>query len=369
MILPTLGFLINLAQAGLPTALFTLTSHSNYSHQQLFKSCIKIASIQLLVCLLIFHLFKSYFKNIDLYSLYIIVFIVISTLSSLLRSYHLGIQQPLRTSIAQIIEEIVRISIICFVYFKTKNISIHLLFISMVFGELSGCIYLLAHFHPHNKKITTTNLYQQVLSISIPTSISQIIHSFTHFLEPVLYKNLLLKQHFTLDDIHHSYGMISGQVFSLLMIPTFLNNVVYKLTLPKIDLHNKKRTQQLIIQSIIICLLIGLPFSLLFYFFPDIFLSFLYKNTQGAKYLKYIAFPFMIFYIQTPLQAYLQAHMKNKVLFINSIIESVSSVMLLVICIPTFKEISLLISYLDSLILYTLCCFIYVFYDLFFHKK
>ena len=369
MILPTLSFLLNLTQAGIPTSLFTLTSHSKYNHKKLMITCFKLITIQMLICFIIVYTLRFHLRTIFPYLIYIFLFIIIANISSLFRSYYLGIKQPIKTSIAQIIEEFSRIFTLTLLYFITHNITIQHLFSSMIIGELLGCLYLWIHLHFSKKNITKSPLYKPILSISIPTSISQITHSFTHFLEPLLYKKILLKKDINLTSIHQSYGMINGQVLSLLMIPSFLNNTIYKLLLPRIDLHNNKKTQKLMTQSLLLCLLIGLPSSIAFYYFPDFLLSFLYNSTQGSMYLKYIAFPFMIFYIQTPLQAYLQAHMKNKILFIFSTLESITSITLLLIYVPLFEETGLIISFLGSLLIYTLCCFLYVFYDLFFQKK
>ena len=144
------------------------------------------------------------------------------------------------------------------------------------------------------------------------------------------------------------------------MIPTFLNGSIYKILLPKIS--QSKNKIKLFNKA-------ALLFSIIFFVFPDFCLDFLYKNNNGSIYLKYIAIPFLLFYIQTPLTAYLQAFKKQKNLLRNSVIESIVSLSLLVLLIPIYHETSLLISYLSGLFIYTILSFISIVKILFFHKE
>ena len=54
----------------------------------------------------------------------------------------------------------------------------------------------------------------------------------------------------------------------------------------------------------------------------------LYNTTSGYQQLKYMAFPFLLFYLQTPLSTILQAKNKNKVMFIISMIECTLEIIL-----------------------------------------
>ena len=61
--------------------------------------------------------------------------------------------------------------------------------------------------------------------------------------------------------------------------------------------------------------LISLPFTLIFYLYPEVCLKILNDTTSGATYLKYMCIPFTIFYLETPLSALLQALNKNRLMF------------------------------------------------------
>ena len=83
-----------------------------------------------------------------------------------------------------------------------------------------------------------------------------------------------------------------------------------------------------LLYALLICFLIGLPFTLIFYFFPKRSLMILYNTTNGYQQLKYMSFPFLLFYLQTPLSTILQAKNKNKVMFIISMIECTLEIIL-----------------------------------------
>ena len=111
--------------------------------------------------------------------------------------------------------------------------------------------------------------------------------------------------------------------------------------------------------------LISVPFTLIFYFIPEFCLKILYKTTSGANYLKYMAIPFTIFYLQTPLSALLQALNKNKLMFIISIIECTSEIILVYVLshyIGVFSiAVSLLTGLLITLVISAGACYKYLF--------
>ena len=80
--------------------------------------------------------------------------------------------------------------------------------------------------------------------------------------------------------------------------------------------------------------------------FPDFFLNFLYKTTHGASYIKHIAFIFILYYIEAPLAAFLQATNRAKYVmydnFIGIIFKTVS--LFIISFIPGIGLYSLLIS-------------------------
>ena len=85
------------------------------------------------------------------------------------------------------------------------------------------------------------------------------------------------------------------------------------------------------------CFLIGLFFSILFFFFGGNILKILYGNDIGKSQIKYLAFPFLLYYFEAPLSAAMNAFCLTKISFLTSIISSTIRIILLFILIPLYK--------------------------------
>ena len=218
-------------------------------------------------------------------------------------------------------------------------------------------------------KIFDNLVLKDVLNIAMPLTGSRLYHCLVSFLEPIILVYVLVKFNYSESMIHQQYAIISGYVISLLVTPTFFNNVVYRLFLPIITddvVYCKiKSARKHMLFALFICLLISVPFTLIFYFFPEFCLKFLYNTTDGANYLRYMAIPFTLFYLQTPLSALLQALNKNKLMFIISIIECSLEIVLiygLSHYIGVFSiAISLLAGLLSTLLISAASCYRYLF--------
>ena len=207
----------------------------------------------------------------------------------------------------------------------------------MSFGELMSIIYLPLlsrkrySFTPL-KNINKQNLIMKdLLNISLPLTGSRLYHCFMNFLEPILLIHVLTRLGLTQNFIQDQYAILSGYVVSMLVTPTFFCTIIYRLYLPIAtdDLYyHKSNTFLHLLYALLICFLIGLPFTLIFYFFPKRSLMILYNTTSGYQQLKYMSFPFLLFYLQTPLSTILQAKNKNKVMFIISMIECTLEIIL-----------------------------------------
>lgn len=372
MILPIIGLLINISQAGLPTALFTMIASDKKHQKHLMITSFKLCFIQFIFMLFILFFCHDYFSLILPYIFTIIVFVIIATFDAIFRSYFLGNEKGHVPAISQIIEECVRLFVLFYIFYTKQELALVNVLNAMLFGEFFACLYMVIQSRLYLIEYKKTKTpFKDLLSISLPTSLNSLILSFTRFLEPVIFKNGLLRIGFSTQQINIHYGVLNGCVFSVLMIPTFLNNIIYKILLPKLSnsIGNKQKVLSLLSRGILICFCTGLPFSILFAIFPHQILKLLFNSTTGATYLSYLAIPILFFYIQTPLQAYLQVRKKQKQLVLISIIQSLISLSILYFFLPTLKEATLVYSFLCNLILNTLFTLLLVFQDLFIHNK
>ena len=348
VIMPTLSLCLTLGQVGIPSAVFRLILHPNYKNYKVIITAILLSFFSVIVIcgtLFIVSPFIAHSLLKNEYTLYpilsFLIFIPLIAISGIIKNYYLAKGHVYVIAKSQIVEETSRL---LFTYLFLKNplssslpFLVTIAYLSMSFGELMSIIYLLLlsrkkySFAPL-KNINKQNLIMKdLLNISLPLTGSRLYHCFMNFLEPILLIHVLTQLGLTQNYIQDQYAILSGYVVSLLVTPTFFCTIIYRLYLPIAtdDLYYHKSTAFLhLLYALLICLLIGLPFTLIFYFFPKQSLMVLYNTTSGYQQLKYMAFPFLLFYLQTPLSTILQAKNKNKVMFIISIIECTLEIIL-----------------------------------------
>ena len=348
VIMPTLSLCLTLGQVGIPSAVFRLILHPNYKNYKVIITAILLSFFSVIVIcgtLFIVSPFIAHSLLKNEYTLYpilsFLIFIPLIAISGIIKNYYLAKGHVYVIAKSQIVEETSRL---LFTYLFLKNplssslpFLVTIAYLSMSFGELMSIIYLLLlsrkkySFAPL-KNINKQNLIMKdLLNISLPLTGSRLYHCFMNFLEPILLIHVLTQLGLTQNYIQDQYAILSGYVVSLLVTPTFFCTIIYRLYLPIAtdDLYyHKSNTFLHLLYALLICFLIGLPFTLIFYFFPKQSLMVLYNTTSGYQQLKYMAFPFLLFYLQTPLSTILQAKNKNKVMFIISIIECTLEIIL-----------------------------------------
>ena len=227
--------------------------------------------------------------------------------------------------VSNITEDIVRLIIIAIgiPYFLKKGLEYAMAFIvlSNIASELTS-IFILFFFLPKNFQITKSDLrpvknnIKEIMNIGLPTTASRLIGSIGYFLEPIILTYALLKIGLTNDQIITEYGIINGYIMPLLLLPSFFTMAISQALVPTVS-HAYANgyidyTKNKIKQAIFFSLLIGLPVTVFFEFFPKIPLNLIYNTTEGITYLRVIAPICLFYYIQSPVTSALQAMGKAK---------------------------------------------------------
>lgn len=363
LIMPTLSLCITLGQLGIPSAVFRLVSHPKYNNLKTIISATVLSLISVIIMCLVLFLFAPVIANdllknsLTLYPiLSFVIFIPLVAISGIIKNFLLAKGHMFVVAKAQIVEELSRL---LFIYLLLKNplfsslqFLVTIAYLSMSVGEFLSIVYMLlkinTNYHIPQIKIDKQNfILKDILNISLPLTGSRLYHCFVSFLEPITLIFVLTSLGFHHSDIQNQYAIISGYVISMLVTPTFFCNIIYRIYLPVAtnDLFYKKReTFRHLYLALFCCFLIGLPFTLIFYFFPKQALQLLYNTTAGYNELKYMAIPFILYYLQTPLSVILQAKNKNKEMFIISILECTLEIILTFILSHYFYIHSILMS-------------------------
>ena len=347
LIMPTLSLCITIGQLGIPSAVFRLVTHPKYDNRKVILTAIilslfTVAIMSLLLLLLAPYISHNLLKNTQ--SLYpilsFIIFIPLVSISGILKNFLLGKDHMFVVAKTQIVEEISRL---LFIYVLLRNplytSNVYLVtvaYLAMSVGELMSIVYMIfkikKQYQINDYRIHINNLiYKDILNISLPLTGSRLYHCFVNFLEPITLIYVLTQLGLHKSYIQTQYAIISGFVISLLVTPTFFCNIIYRIYLPiatKDLYYHSKQTYRHLYIALLSCLLIGLPFMIIFYFFPKESLQLLYNTTSGFQELHYMSIPFILYYLQTPLSVILYAKNKNKAMFIISTLECTIEIVL-----------------------------------------
>ena len=347
LIMPTLSLCITIGQLGIPSAVFRLVTHPKYDNRKVILTAIilslfTVAIMSLLLLLLAPYISHNLLKNTQ--SLYpilsFIIFIPLVSISGILKNFLLGKDHMFVVAKTQIVEEISRL---LFIYVLLRNplytSNVYLVtvaYLAMSVGELMSIVYMIfkikKQYQINDYRIHINNLiYKDILNISLPLTGSRLYHCFVNFLEPITLIYVLTQLGLHKSYIQTQYAIISGFVISLLVTHTFFCNIIYRIYLPiatKDLYYHSKQTYRHLYIALLSCLLIGLPFTIIFYFFPKESLQLLYNTTSGFQELHYMSIPFILYYLQTPLSVILYAKNKNKAMFIISTLECTIEIVL-----------------------------------------
>ena len=193
--------------------------------------------------------------------------------------------------------------------------------LSNVISELSSILVLFL-FLPKKIQIKKADLIpkkdymKESLSIGIPNTTGRLLGSIGYFLEPILLTSTLIALGYSSKYITIEYGILSGYVMPLLLLPSFFTMAISQALLPIVSREyiqkNYKFVKRKIKQAITYSLLIGLPITFFFIIMPELPLKLIYHTTEGTTYIKFLA-PICLFqYIQAPLSSALDAMGKSR---------------------------------------------------------
>ena len=348
LITPTYMLLVSIATFSFPIAISKLVSEDKHNNKNIVLSIIPFSLILNTLIITLLFLFSNFISTHLLhdtrtyYPLICIGFVMpFISISNIIRGYYFGKEKMLPHVITNIIEDIIRLILLIFgiPIFLSFGLEYAVAFIILtnIFSELSSIIILT--FLLPNKNFTfkdfmpnKTNM-KSIFNISIPTTIGRLIGNIGYFFEPIILTTVLLNIGYSSKYIINEYGIVSGYVLPLLLLPSFFTMAISQALIPVISKsysnNNITYTKNKIKQAIFLSLLIGIPVTIFFELFPEFSLYFLYKTTKGVSYLRFLAPICLIQYIQSPLTSSLQAMGKAKEAMHGTLIGMITRTILL----------------------------------------
>ena len=350
LILPTFTLLISLSQFGFPLAISKLIGEDTRNNKRLVFSILPVLIIINIILIILIILLspivsKKLLHNEDIYISILAMSLVIpfTSISSICRSYFFGKQKMLPHVLSNIVEDIVRLIIMIIGIplvkpYGLKYIVCFLILINII-SEIISTIILIV-FLPKNIHITKEDLkpnktyIKETLNICIPNTTSKLIGSIGFFLEPIILTNILLLN-YSNNYITTEYGVISGYVIPIILLPSFFTLALSQSLLPVISKdsvkNNLKSIKKKVSYIIFLSLLIGIPITIILLFKGDQLLQLIYRTSKGYNYLKILSPVCLLQYIQAPLSTTLDALGKSKINLISTILGTITRTISLII--------------------------------------
>ncbi len=335
IVMPTYSLFITLATFSLPISISKLVSEGKIRGKNIFFSATFFLILFHLVLIFVVFISSSFIATnlLKQPKLTPLIWAMAGTLpfislSSVLKGYFLGKLKVHPNVISNIFEQLARILFILF--FLPKIIEFHLFYGVMsyilfnAFTEfISVCTFIF--FLPKHIKIEKKDLrpqkkiISQILQISVPSVSSRFIGNIGFFLEPIILTNFLLFSGYSSNYILTEYAAYNAYAIALLTMPSFFIGAICQVLIPEISKYqaeeNYTMLKKRIRQALSYAFLIGLTSSTLIFLFRIPLLKILYKTTMGSDYIFVLAPVFVLFYLEAPLSAILEAGGEAKLSF------------------------------------------------------
>jgi stage V sporulation protein B len=389
MAFPTLILVVTITQLGLPVAISKHIAEAEARGDFAKTKKILVVSLATTITLSILFtpalIFLAPYLSQTLFTdprthlplLAIAPIVPIVAVSSVLRGYFQGRQNMKPSAISQVIEQIVRITLIAvltrtFLPYGIEYAAAAAM-VASVIGELVSLLYLMTTFKLRKKFRLRRNFFQYVhsgkstfnelMSIALPTTGSRMIGSVSWFFEPIVVAHSLSIAGVAAVAATKQYGTLTGFAMPLLLLPSFITYSLSTSLVPAISEANSKKNmkviEHLLQQSLRFSLLTGGLAVVVLYVLAEPLMTLMYGTSNGSQFIKLMAPFFLFYYFQGPLQAALQALDLARAAMINSLIGNIAktAVIFLLASQPAFGINGVALGMVMGIVLITLLHF------------
>lgn len=355
MTIPVLILVSNLTRLGLPVAISKLVAEADVVGDQRKIKRILAVSLAITGGLSILFTILTFLGSRVLSDLFltdqrayypllaITPVLPIIAISSVIKGYFQGKQNMKPSAYSQVIEQIVRISLVALLVNLLLPYGLEYAvagaMISVILGEGAALLYLFTTFKFRKRKgfRLRKGFFSQLqkgkqtlydlLRIGLPTTGSGLIGSVSWTLEAIIVAQSLALAGVATAVATAQYGLLSGYALPLVMLPMF---ITYSLSVSLVPAVSEAAThknypliQRRIYQALRIALIFGAPSTVIMYVFAEPITTVVYGSSEAANFLKILAPFFLLLYFQSPLQAVLQGLDKAKTAMMNTLFGAV----------------------------------------------
>ena len=343
--LPTYNLFITIVTLSLTISISKLISENKIDKEQIMNSSLFLSFIISIISTIILFIFVKpislILHNKELYYplLSIILSLPFISISTCIRGYFFGKNKMFVQVVSNFFEQLSRIVLFIIVLPKLNNDVQSVMFIvgSNMISEIISILTMSLFLPKRKMKISKPDkkVTNEILKISIPTTLQKLIAVISYFFEPIILTNLLLANGYTNNYISTEYGIINGYTIALLMLPSFFTNAISQVIIPNLsNAYINKKYQNIktkIKQVLVLSLFIGISYTGLVMLKKEFIMNLIYNTDKGMKYINLMAPVFILLYLEGPINSILQSFNKSKTILLTSIIGIIIKYLLMIV--------------------------------------
>lgn len=236
--------------------------------------------------------------------------------ASALKGYFYGIQEMVPTAISQIVEQVVKISLVMLTAGWFLNVGLQYACGIATFGIAAGeianlAVLCLTYFFRKNKagkKVSRNKglkkrvIYKELIISSIPISFNRFIISILGAIEIILIPARLLVRGMNHEQGIAEFGKLTGMAMPLVFFPTVITSALATALVPAISeamsIKNFKTVNYRISKSIQMAFAVGIAFTVIFGCYPVQISDAIYTKDKVGGMLYLLSFTCVFLYVQ-----------------------------------------------------------------------
>lgn len=282
--------------------------------------------------------------------------IPLSSVHSCICGYYFGKQNAKIPALSQIFEQIIRVFVTFIIYFIVSQGSnqflAHHAVIGIIAGEFAAVLYCFCNI---KSKLSISNSLTHVKLIvkqSIPLTSSKLIPGIFQSIETIILPSQLALSGMSMSNSLKIYGIMTGMALPIIMFPSTITNSMAVLLLPAISKAKSEENTKLIIKttfsSVLLSILLGLFFSLIFIFGGEIIGKILFNNIYAGNLISKLSFICPFIYVNITMTSILNGLGHINQTFIYNIISISIRIIITLLAVPVYGIDSYIYSILVS---------------------
>lgn len=364
MVIPVYSLILVVTTAGVPLAVSKLVSeHVSRGSLGTAKKVFRVALVflifsgfvsVLLVFALVPKLVGKVFADPRVYWCMITLAptLFVTSISAAFRGYFQGLQQMVPPAVAQVMEQIVRVTAGVILASMMLPYGIEYAVAGLAAGTLLGEIFgllVLVFIYGANEKYRipggkeskiyrysgTKGILRDIFSFSIPVSLSRLVNSMLLTLQAIIIPMRLQSAGYSLRQATELYGQFSGIALALLGIPTIITlslaTTLVPATSEALSMRNYSLLRSRSIKALQVSLMVGLPSAVVFFLLPEELCGIIFKSPEAGIPLQTMALGCIFLYLGQTSGGILQGLGKTGITLCNSIAGAICNIALVYI--------------------------------------